>query len=281
MGSNFKRGYGASRKEIKRQEERRSNMRKRLFRFFISAGKNGESAEAEVTFLTEEPVNFYEHTVAHDNGKKFEYYTCIGRGCPLCEQKAPTAKGAYLVIDHRPYEVKDKNGNKKRVKESLRLYVAGMRNVSQLDRISSRRGLCNKYMNIVRMGSGTRTIYTFEDGEENKISRQRIKDLMPDSMKEEWDGTTDGLMDIIEEQLKMAVPDGADNDSKDDDEDYGDEWKISVVCLKNFVGDSINYIPVGCRLVQFRIIRKQPEIGFIEVDDLGNENRNGFGSTGR
>lgn len=35
------------------------------------------------------------------------------------------------------------------------------------------------------------------------------------------------------------------------------------------------------RICQFRIIRKQPEIMFETVDHLGNEDRGGFGSTGR
>lgn len=34
------------------------------------------------------------------------------------------------------------------------------------------------------------------------------------------------------------------------------------------------------RICQFRIIEHQPELEFEEVDDLGNENRGGIGSTG-
>lgn len=35
------------------------------------------------------------------------------------------------------------------------------------------------------------------------------------------------------------------------------------------------------RICQFRIIEHQPEVSFEEVDSLGNENRGGFGSSGR
>lgn len=35
------------------------------------------------------------------------------------------------------------------------------------------------------------------------------------------------------------------------------------------------------RIAQFRIIEHQPDIEFEEVDDLGNESRGGWGSTGR
>ena len=40
------------------------------------------------------------------------------------------------------------------------------------------------------------------------------------------------------------------------------------------------YIPKGTRICQFRIQEEQPKIKFLSVSSLGNENRNGFGSTG-
>lgn len=40
-------------------------------------------------------------------------------------------------------------------------------------------------------------------------------------------------------------------------------------------------IHVNDRIGQFRIIEHQPKIIFEEVDDLGNEDRGGFGSTGK
>ena len=66
------------------------------------------------------------------------------------------------------------------------------------------------------------------------------------------------------------------------DESYcgnNDEWKASLLGVDKY--NEVIYVPAGSRLVQFRIIRKQPDIGFIEVDDLGNPDRDGFGSTGR
>lgn len=39
-------------------------------------------------------------------------------------------------------------------------------------------------------------------------------------------------------------------------------------------------IPKGTRICQFRIMKNQPEIDFIKVDKLENENRGGIGSTG-
>ena len=36
----------------------------------------------------------------------------------------------------------------------------------------------------------------------------------------------------------------------------------------------------GDRICQFRIVKKMPEVTFTEVDNLSDENRGGFGSTG-
>lgn len=36
----------------------------------------------------------------------------------------------------------------------------------------------------------------------------------------------------------------------------------------------------GDRICQFRIVKKQPQVEFEEVESLGNDNRGGFGSTG-
>lgn len=36
----------------------------------------------------------------------------------------------------------------------------------------------------------------------------------------------------------------------------------------------------GDRICQFRIVKKQPQVEFEEVESLGNNNRGGFGSTG-
>lgn len=54
-----------------------------------------------------------------------------------------------------------------------------------------------------------------------------------------------------------------------------DEWQIEFIAMRD---GSINRFD---RVCQFRIWEKQPEFDFIEVDKLGNEDRGGFGSTGR
>ena len=54
-----------------------------------------------------------------------------------------------------------------------------------------------------------------------------------------------------------------------------DIWLYPVLSTQAVV------IPKGTRLCQFRIIEKQPKINFITVDSLGEENRGGFGISGK
>lgn len=221
MGKMFKRGYQASREEKERQDRQRENAGKRLFRFFLS----GDGEEADLRFLTEEPINFYEHNIKGKNNGKDTYtqYTCTGDNCPLCEDgDRPTYKGAYLVVDRREYEYTDGNGKKQKGKNQVRLYVQGMRVISQLDRISEKYGLTNRDVTVVRLGSGTQTTYTIERGDEEKLTKKEIEALLPEKLREQYDGTMESLYDIVEEQLMMYakdyVADDGDEDEDDDDE---------------------------------------------------------------
>lgn len=54
----------------------------------------------------------------------------------------------------------------------------------------------------------------------------------------------------------------------------GDEWKMSAYAIRDTT------ISKNDRICQFRIQKKQPSISFIEVENLNNEPRGGFGSTG-
>lgn len=53
-----------------------------------------------------------------------------------------------------------------------------------------------------------------------------------------------------------------------------DIWKFPAYALRNTV------IKTNDRLCQFRIVKRQPEINFVEVDKLDDKDRGGFGSTG-
>lgn len=54
-----------------------------------------------------------------------------------------------------------------------------------------------------------------------------------------------------------------------------DEWGLVVYATRDEI------IEKDERICQFRIIKNQPDIIFEEVDNLGNDSRGGFGSTGR
>lgn len=54
-----------------------------------------------------------------------------------------------------------------------------------------------------------------------------------------------------------------------------DIWKFPAIAIRD------TQIYKNDRICQFRIVKKQPEFEFEEVDYLENDNRGGFGSTGR
>ena len=54
-----------------------------------------------------------------------------------------------------------------------------------------------------------------------------------------------------------------------------DEWKMAAYALRDTV------IHKNDRICQFRIMEKQPEFEFVEVEHLKEESRGGFGSTGK
>ena len=216
----FKKGYNAVREEKQRQDENREKMGKQLWKFFLS--KDGE--EATVRFLTEEPINFYEHTIKSVRGGKERYdsFICthdLGE-CSLCDSgDKPSFKGAFLIFDKRPYEYTDKNGKKQTGKGQLRLYIQGARVLSQLDRLSERYGLTNRDYSITRSGSGTSTTYMFDRGDDvSKLTEAEISNMLPEKLRDMYDGTMESLYAIVQNQLEMLVNGGVDEDDDDTEE---------------------------------------------------------------
>lgn len=222
--SMFARGYSASRAEKERQDKARENAGKKLWRFFLK--DDGE--EADVRFLTEEPVNFYEHNLKRGDNR-YEQFCCTGEDCPFCaDGDKPTYKGAYLIVDHREYEY-ERDGKKQSGKDQLRLFVMGMKVVSQLDRISDRYGLSNRDVTIIRLGKGTQTTYTIERGEEEDLSTKEIKAFLPERLRDSYDGTMDSLMNIVEEQLLMLTKDNGLDDDDDEEEEESTSGRDRLV----------------------------------------------------
>lgn len=63
-----------------------------------------------------------------------------------------------------------------------------------------------------------------------------------------------------------------------------DQWHFPAYCLESRTtvdGREGTLIQKGDKICQFRIVENQPSIEFIEVENLENEDRGGFGSTGR
>lgn len=232
----FKKGYKAVDEEKKRQEENRAKLGANLWRFFLQ----NDGDEAGVRFLTEVPVTYYEHTLkTMSNGKeRYDSVPCSGEdNCPYCANgDKPTFKGAYLIEDRRPYEYTDENGKKKKASSSIKLYVQGAKILSQLKRISNKRGLSNREVTIVRLGKGTQTTYTVEVGEEEDFpTKTELTNLLPEKLREYFDGTEDSLYHIIEVCLtnQMETTSSTPNGRRDfEDEDEEEEYNSS----KNLVG---------------------------------------------
>lgn len=63
----------------------------------------------------------------------------------------------------------------------------------------------------------------------------------------------------------------------------GDIWHFPAYCLVGkdvFNGQAGTLIRKNDRICQFRIVKRQPDFEFVTVDELGNADRGGIGSTG-
>lgn len=230
----FKRGYKALEEERKRQEERRKRTQNRLFNLFLSEDRE----ECEVIFLTEEPVTFYVHTQpAVINGKTiYKDILCLrdslGEDCEFCNNgERSTFKGAYLVVDKREYSYIDKEGKEQTVKNQVKLYIQGTKILSQLERLSQKYGLTKYEYNIVRMGKGQGTSYMFERGDEVKLTKKEIEDLLPEFLRDKYDGTIESLMTIVEEQIMLLSPESADLGDNNEEDDYDEEMQDKLISV--------------------------------------------------
>lgn len=200
----FRRGYEAVREESARIEKRREESRNKLFRFFMSSDKAGKPVEAEIHFLTEAPVNFYEHTLKSMQGGKetYENVTCSEEGCPLCaEGDKPSAKGAYLIYDYRM--ITTKKGETR--EGGVKLFIQGNTVLAQLDRKSSKYGLTSRRYIVVKTGRDKSVNYSFEEGDTDKLTEKKIREMLPETLRDKYNGTENSLMAIIEESLAAAV----------------------------------------------------------------------------
>ena len=217
-----KRGFKAVDKEIERQEQAKQQGGNKIFRFFLLDNKDS----AEISFLTEEPINFYEHSVkGYRNGKEtYDNVPCIGANCPHCANGLRASfKSAWLIVDHRERTYKDKDGKEQTVKDSVRLYVVGTKTAGMIQRKAQRYGLTTWRYLIERVGSGTSTTYIIENEDKVTLTPQEIEELLPEFLKEQYDGTMESLYTIIEKEIERLAPTG----HEDEDEEEYDEELVS------------------------------------------------------
>lgn len=214
----FERGFKAAREDKERIDKEKKNRESKLYDFFLS--KDGD--EADVVFLTEEPVNYYGHNVPRKAGNKtyFDFIPCIGDDCPYCEDgDRPSYKGAFLIIDTRPYEYEDKKSGKKKVIDAqIKRFSRPSGDVGQLDRISTKYGLAGRLVNIYKSGEGQGSRYVFEKQKKVSFTEQEIEQLLPEALREMYDGSMDSLYDILEYQISLDLP-KEDKEEEDEDDD--------------------------------------------------------------
>lgn len=79
---------------------------------------------------------------------------------------------------------------------------------------------------IARVGNGQNTTYQFDrlSDECEKVTRKEIENLLPEKLREVYDGTIESLYKIVQMQVMMYLPGGEDaHDSDEDGEEYDDE----------------------------------------------------------
>lgn len=156
-GGWFSRGYERV-KEVGQQIEEAMSQ-EYLPTFILRAGE-----EAQVTFLTDEPLTFYEHFVKGLN----RTFTCPGTAdCPLCALgNKPSFRGAYLIVDHRLEAWQDKQTGEQRSRQhAVKVMKHGIRALQVLERKALKKGLLNYDWVISRTGEGNQTQYDFENEE--------------------------------------------------------------------------------------------------------------------
>lgn len=216
----FKKGFSVAREQDEKVKQAQASIGKRISDFFLA--EDGE--EADLIFLTEEPVNFEQHDV-RERGN-FKTYVCTGEdSCPYCAKgETPKYKGAFLVWDTRAFSYKNREGKEvTNDRGTIRVYARGIKDITQLDRISQKYGLAGRMITVIRNGSGQSTSYAFERGDKVDIDEDEIRELLPEKLKEDYNGTEESLYDILEEQLIMRTPDGIIENDSDEEEEYDND----------------------------------------------------------
>jgi hypothetical protein len=214
----FKRGYKAVKEEAERREKEREASQGKLFRiYFPKEVEDDPNYEIPVTFVTEEPLCYREHSVTGIGGKRMTRTCTEDDTCVDCKNgNKPRFVGAYLVIDHRPFdrEERDAQGNKTgkkiRVKASAKLLVRGQTDLAQLDRLSTKYGLTSYKWAISKTGSDQNTKWSFDRGNESKLTKKEILAILPENIRDM------DFYDIVESQILPQESDEYDNSTDEE-----------------------------------------------------------------
>ncbi len=222
----YKRGFSNVREEVARSEKRREEAQHALWRWYMAK----DTDEADIRFLTAEPIIIYEHTIKE--GNRYTNVICHadeGLPCDYCGSKdsnvgKATFKGAMLAYDYTTY--KDSKTKKTQV-VGLRLFVRGQTDLSQLDRLNSKYGSLLKRDFTVSKTGVQNAPYRFDINDKSEIPDEIIEALT--KKFEEYDGEDiyskegqDILEAIVRDQLKHYEPDEVDYDPSSDDEEEED-----------------------------------------------------------
>lgn len=200
----FGEGY---QKVEEKDKEIQEAMRAFIPNFFIRE----EDENVYISFLTGEPITFYEHFVK----SKKQSFTCPDSGnpqkgtCPLCAMgNKPSFKGAFLIIDHRLEQWKDKEGNEHQRQHTVKLAKWGIRVLKQLQKLDAKlkkgspvmppipEGILGVPFDVTRSGQGTDTSYTFNPLNPNPEHFPRDF-KMPEKDGKPFESLKDAIIDTI------------------------------------------------------------------------------------
>lgn len=119
--------------------------------FFL---KDGD--EATIRVLDAEPFNIRDHYVKAKKG----WFTCLGEGCPLCEEgNKATNHFVFNVLDTREWT--DKKGGSH--SDEVKIWRVGIRLLRLLGKKMGKYGPLDTYdITVSRLGDGTNTTYDID-----------------------------------------------------------------------------------------------------------------------
>lgn len=168
-----------------------------------------EGETAEVLFLEETPIKFWQHRVYDQKVKKgqggYRVFSCTRQpDCPLCVAgDTPTFKVAWNVL-----HIDDEEGPK------VKLWVKGIKFAELFEKKAARFDITKERVILERIGKGKNTQYTIDRTNDRKVPKfddDTVTDL------EEYFGLDDEKYNDMERVAKSLGRGGSKRDDDDDD----------------------------------------------------------------